>query len=184
MEIVKKWIYTYKLLMKSKSLCHQLQYHLTIMIKIVMITESTLLYRSPWLDLKMSSAISLLTTQALLKWTLIIISDRASSYSSSSWNLFTSSARSSAEFDQEEFGGGDHDDGLDPIQRADSTNSSSSYRSTSSIREIDLIPREAVADLQSIAKRMISAGCLRECIQVYGSVRKSAMDASFRETWD
>ncbi|KAJ6415805.1 hypothetical protein OIU84_004575 [Salix udensis] len=66
---------------------------------------------------------------------------------------------------EEEFGGGDHDDGLDPIQRADSTNSSSSYRSTSSIREIDLIPREAVADLQSIAKRMISAGCLRECIQ-------------------
>ncbi|KAJ6704184.1 EXOCYST SUBUNIT EXO70 FAMILY PROTEIN [Salix viminalis] len=110
----------------------------------------------------------------------LIISDRASSYSSSSWNLFTSSARSSAEFDQEEFGGGDHDDGLDPIQRADSTNSSSSYRSTSSIREIDLIPQEAVADLQSIAKRMISAGCLRECIQVYGSVRKSAMDASFR----
>ncbi|KAJ7003285.1 exocyst complex component EXO70A1-like [Populus alba x Populus x berolinensis] len=64
--------------------------------------------------------------------------------------------------------------------RADSTNSSVSYRSTSSIREIDLIPQEAVADLQSIAKRMISAGYFRECIQVYGSVRKSAVDASFR----
>ncbi|KAJ6932817.1 exocyst complex component EXO70A1-like [Populus alba x Populus x berolinensis] len=63
--------------------------------------------------------------------------------------------------------------------RADSTNSSVSYRSCS-IREIDLIPLEAVADLQSIAKRMISAGYFRECIQVYGSVRKSAVDASFR----
>ncbi|KAL9387651.1 hypothetical protein Peur_020775 [Populus x canadensis] len=106
----------------------------------------------------------------------LIISDRAS------LNHYTSSGRSITEFDQEEVrrGGGDHDDGLDPIQRADSTNSSASYRSTSSIREIDLIPLEAVADLQSIAKRMISAGYFRECIQVYGSVRKSAVDASFR----
>ncbi|XP_057733388.1 exocyst complex component EXO70A1 [Arachis stenosperma] len=56
----------------------------------------------------------------------------------------------------------------------------SSYRSTSSIREIDLIPSEAVYDLRSIAERMISSGYLRECIQVYGSVRKSAVDASFR----
>jgi exocyst complex protein 7 len=106
----------------------------------------------------------------------IIISDRAS------LNHYTSSVRSITEFDQEEVrrGGGDHDDGLDPIQRADSTTSSASYRSTSSIREIDLIPLEAAADLQSIAKRMISAGYFRECIQVYGSVRKSALDASFR----
>lgn len=59
-------------------------------------------------------------------------------------------------------------------------NSSSSYRSTSSIREIDLIPSDAVYDLRSIAERMISTGYLRECIQVYGSVRKSAVDASFR----
>ncbi|KAL3610477.1 hypothetical protein D5086_001497 [Populus alba] len=98
----------------------------------------------------------------------------------SSLNHNTSSVGSSNEFDQEEVGGGDHVDALDPIQRADSSNSSASYRSTSSIREIDLIPQEAVADLQSIAKRMISAGYLRECIQVYGSVRKSAVDASFR----
>lgn len=106
----------------------------------------------------------------------LIISDRAS------LNHNTSSVRSITEFDQEEVrrGGGDHDDGLDPIQRADSTNSSASYRSTSSIREIDLIPLEAAADLQSIAKRMISAGYFRECVQVYGSVRKSAVDASFR----
>ncbi|XP_059457216.1 exocyst complex component EXO70A1-like [Corylus avellana] len=56
----------------------------------------------------------------------------------------------------------------------------SSYRSTSSIREIDLVPSEAVLDLRSIAERMVSAGYLRECIQVYGSVRKLAVDASFR----
>lgn len=75
--------------------------------------------------------------------------------------------------------GGD-DDITDPIQRADSGSTTPSYRSTSSIREMDLLPQEAVTDLQSIARRMISAGYLRECIQVYGSVRRSAVDASFR----
>ncbi|XVF25245.1 hypothetical protein REPUB_Repub13aG0196600 [Reevesia pubescens] len=58
---------------------------------------------------------------------------------------------------------------------------SSSYRSTSSIREVDLMPPDAIADLQAIAMRMISSGYLRECIQVYGSVRKSAVDSSFRK---
>ncbi|XAR49873.1 hypothetical protein NMG60_11004042 [Bertholletia excelsa] len=58
---------------------------------------------------------------------------------------------------------------------------SSTYRSTSSIREIDLIPSGAIYDLRSIAERMISAGYLRECVQVYGSGRKSAVDASFRQ---
>ncbi|KAL1203747.1 Exocyst complex component EXO70A1 [Cardamine amara subsp. amara] len=53
-------------------------------------------------------------------------------------------------------------------------------RSTSSIREIELIPIEAVVHLSWIARRMVSAGYLRECIQVYGSVRKSAVDSSFR----
>ncbi|KAI3949775.1 hypothetical protein MKW92_039965 [Papaver armeniacum] len=57
---------------------------------------------------------------------------------------------------------------------------STSYRTTSSIKEIDLIPQEPISDLRSIAERMITAGYLRECIQVYGSVRKSAVDASFR----
>ncbi|KAJ0006833.1 hypothetical protein Pint_29186 [Pistacia integerrima] len=60
------------------------------------------------------------------------------------------------------------------------TVASSSYRSTSCIREIDLIPEETIEDLKSIAQRMIAAGYLRECIQVYGSVRKSAVDASFK----
>ncbi|KAL0009053.1 hypothetical protein SO802_010555 [Lithocarpus litseifolius] len=58
--------------------------------------------------------------------------------------------------------------------------SRSSYRSTSSIREIDLVMSDAIYDLRSIAERMIAAGYLWECIQVYGSVWKSAVDASFR----
>ncbi|OMO70613.1 Exocyst complex protein Exo70 [Corchorus capsularis] len=66
------------------------------------------------------------------------------------------------------------------LQHCESSDSSS-YRSTSSIREVDLMPAEAIADLQAIAMRMISSGYLRECIQVYGSVRKSAVDSSFRK---
>ncbi|KAL6285356.1 hypothetical protein ACE6H2_009746 [Prunus campanulata] len=65
------------------------------------------------------------------------------------------------------------------LQRGDSSNTCS-YRSTSSIRELDLIPSDAVVDLRNIAERMIAAGYLRECIQVYGGVRKSAVDSSFR----
>ncbi|CAM8955914.1 unnamed protein product [Rhodiola kirilowii] len=57
--------------------------------------------------------------------------------------------------------------------------SSVSYKTTKSIREVDLIPSEAINDLRSIAERMITADYLRECIQVYGSVRKSTMDESF-----
>lgn len=65
------------------------------------------------------------------------------------------------------------------LHHCESTDSSG-YRSTSSIRELDLMMPEAISDLQAIAMRMISAGYLRECIQVYGSVRKSAVDSSFR----
>uniref|UniRef100_A0A0V0IFU9 Exocyst subunit Exo70 family protein n=1 Tax=Solanum chacoense TaxID=4108 RepID=A0A0V0IFU9_SOLCH len=43
------------------------------------------------------------------------------------------------------------------------------------------MPPVAIYDLRSIAERMISAGYLRECIQVYGSVRKSAVESSFRK---
>ncbi|KAM6585409.1 hypothetical protein CsatB_012411 [Cannabis sativa] len=80
--------------------------------------------------------------------------------------------------DYEDDGDEDKDDD-ELLRRGDSSNSVS-YRSTSSIREIDLIPSDAVIDLRSIAERMISAGYLRECIQVYGSVRKSTVDSSFR----
>lgn len=56
-----------------------------------------------------------------------------------------------------------------------------SCRSMNSIREQDLIPQESVLDLRCIAKRMITAGYLRECVQVYGSVRKSVVDGSFKK---
>ncbi|KAI3521343.1 hypothetical protein L1887_10806 [Cichorium endivia] len=65
--------------------------------------------------------------------------------------------------------------------RGESSNTISSYRSMSSIREIDLIPSDIVCDLRSIAERMIAAGYFRECVQVYGSVRKSAVDACFKK---
>ncbi|KAG7577194.1 Exocyst complex component Exo70 [Arabidopsis thaliana x Arabidopsis arenosa] len=57
----------------------------------------------------------------------------------------------------------------------------SSYRSTSSIREMDLISPEAVSDLRSIVQRMVAAGYSRECIQVYGTVRKSTMETIFKQ---
>ncbi|KAL9463658.1 hypothetical protein AB3S75_001467 [Citrus x aurantiifolia] len=69
----------------------------------------------------------------------------------------------------------------DVLKHSESNTSvSSSYRSTSCIREIELIPEETIEDLKNIAQRMIAAGCLRECTQVYGSVRKSAIDSSFK----
>ncbi|KAM3699268.1 hypothetical protein ACB094_05G013100 [Castanea mollissima] len=88
-------------------------------------------------------------------------------------NLSLKLAQQREERDEAEGEGGD--------SVADGASSSrSSYRSTSSIREIDLVPSDAIYDLRCIAERMIAAGYLRECIQVYGSVRKSAVDASFR----
>ncbi|OAY81171.1 Exocyst complex component EXO70A1 [Ananas comosus] len=56
----------------------------------------------------------------------------------------------------------------------------SSCSSIRSIREIDLLPPEAIHDLRSIAERMIGAGYGRECYQAYGSARKAAVDACFR----
>ncbi|KAJ0491995.1 putative exocyst complex component Exo70, cullin repeat-like-containing domain superfamily [Helianthus annuus] len=56
-----------------------------------------------------------------------------------------------------------------------------SCRSMNSIREQDLLPPESIADLRCIAERMIAAGYYRECVQVYGSVRKSVVDGSFKK---
>ncbi|KAL2343639.1 hypothetical protein Fmac_004924 [Flemingia macrophylla] len=61
------------------------------------------------------------------------------------------------------------------------SSAASSYRSTSSIREVDLLPSDAFYDLHCIAERMVSSDYLRQCIQVYGSVRKSSVDASFHK---
>ncbi|KAL5730316.1 hypothetical protein ACHQM5_003152 [Ranunculus cassubicifolius] len=74
-----------------------------------------------------------------------------------------------------------HEDFDNSVNEDGGNNTMHSYRSTSSIHEMDLVPIEAITDFRSIAERMISAGYLRECIQVYGSVRKSAIDASFRQ---
>ncbi|WOL06532.1 hypothetical protein Cni_G15266 [Canna indica] len=57
----------------------------------------------------------------------------------------------------------------------------SSIRATRSIREIDLLPADAVDDLRSIAERMIAAGYGRECVQVYAGARKAAVDVCFRQ---
>jgi exocyst complex component 7 len=57
---------------------------------------------------------------------------------------------------------------------------STAYRSLRSIREIDLLPDDAVADLRAIASRMAAAEHGRECAQVYASVRKPSVDASLR----
>lgn len=66
-------------------------------------------------------------------------------------------------------------------QESSTSTPGSCYKSTSSIREVDLIPSDAVYDLRCIAERMIATGYLRECIQVYASVRKSAVDASLKK---
>lgn len=66
-------------------------------------------------------------------------------------------------------------------EQGESSRTISSYRSMSSIRELDLMPTDSICDLRSIAERMITAGYFRECVQVYGGVRKSAVDASFKK---
>ncbi|CAN6210776.1 unnamed protein product [Urochloa humidicola] len=73
---------------------------------------------------------------------------------------------------------GDDDDGGGSV--SSSVGRRSSYRSLPSIREIDLYPADAVSDLHAIASRMAAAGYARECVQVYASVRKPAVDSALR----
>jgi exocyst complex component 7 len=54
------------------------------------------------------------------------------------------------------------------------------YLSMRSIKQIDLFPPDAIEDLRNIASRMVAAGYWRECMQVYGSARKPAVDQSLR----
>ncbi|XP_031490814.1 exocyst complex component EXO70A1-like [Nymphaea colorata] len=51
--------------------------------------------------------------------------------------------------------------------------------SSDSMREMDLIPAEAIEDLRKIAARMVAAGYTRECIQAYSSIRKPILDSTF-----
>ncbi|KAL5537403.1 hypothetical protein UlMin_043111 [Ulmus minor] len=113
----------------------------------------------------------------LLTHTSPIETDSLTDPSSSTHSAATSFSTGVGEFEDD--GDEDKEEEEELLRRGDSSNSVS-YRSTSSIREIDLIPSDAVIDLRSIAERMISAGYLRECIQVYGSVRKSTVDSSFK----
>ncbi|KAF8393648.1 hypothetical protein HHK36_021894 [Tetracentron sinense] len=95
----------------------------------------------------------------------------------------SSRTETSGEFDDDEYPEENRErkeEEQEQEEEGEGEGSSTSYQTTNSIREIDLIPSEAIYDLRSIAERMISSGYLRECIQVYGSVRKSAVDASFR----
>ncbi|KAI3759797.1 hypothetical protein L6452_07860 [Arctium lappa] len=66
-------------------------------------------------------------------------------------------------------------------ERGESSRTITSYRSMSSIRELDLMPLDSICDLRCIAERMIASGYFKECVQVYGGVRKSAVDASFKK---
>ncbi|KAK4791589.1 hypothetical protein SAY86_032002 [Trapa natans] len=103
------------------------------------------------------------------------ISESTYSFSESTHSFSESSTHHHPSDDHDVYGG---DEAESSARR--SSSGSINYRSTSSIREIDLVPAEAISDLRSIADRMISAGYMRECVQVYGSVRKSAVDANFR----
>ncbi|XP_072978988.1 exocyst complex component EXO70A1-like [Typha angustifolia] len=80
----------------------------------------------------------------------------------------------------------DHGEEESPLAASEDSEGSStvgrrsSYRSMRSIREIDLLPSDAIYDLRSVSEQMISAGYGRECVQVYSSIRKSAVDLCFR----
>ncbi|KAM0895056.1 hypothetical protein ACQ4PT_024076 [Festuca glaucescens] len=78
--------------------------------------------------------------------------------------------------DRESSAGNDDDEN----SRSSSVGRRSSYRSMTSIREIDLFPADAISDLSAIASRMAAAGYDRECVQVYASVRKPAVDSALR----
>ncbi|MQM20039.1 hypothetical protein Taro_053053 [Colocasia esculenta] len=85
------------------------------------------------------------------------------------------------EADEDAADGSSRGGGGGSISRTITASSNQSYRSASSIREIDLVPADAVDDLRSIAERMVASGYGRECVQVYGSVRKAAVDHSLRQ---
>jgi exocyst complex protein 7 len=75
---------------------------------------------------------------------------------------------------------GDDEEGAGGGSVSSSVGRRSSYRSMPSIREIDLFPADAISDLHAVASRMAAAGYGRECVQVYASVRKPAVDSALR----
>ncbi|PUZ70842.1 hypothetical protein GQ55_2G267800 [Panicum hallii var. hallii] len=72
----------------------------------------------------------------------------------------------------------DDDDGSGSV--SSSVGRRRTYRSLLSIREVDLYPADAISDLHAIVSCMSEAGYGRECVQVYASVRKLAVDSALR----
>lgn len=62
----------------------------------------------------------------------------------------------------------------------DSVDSNGS-RTSRNICDFDVIPKDQINDLRLIAKRMMMSGYFRECVQVYGGVRKIKLDACFKK---
>ncbi|KAK9047879.1 hypothetical protein SSX86_033159 [Deinandra increscens subsp. villosa] len=83
-------------------------------------------------------------------------------------------------YDLRSIGGGDISGGEDVYVDTISTSSLEQGESSTTIT-IDLIPSDSIYDLRCIAERMINAGYFRKCIQVYSSVRKAAVDTSFKK---
>ncbi|XP_073056205.1 exocyst complex component EXO70A1-like [Primulina eburnea] len=110
------------------------------------------------------------------------LADSAHLWSHSSISSRSDSLEFSSHSQEFEFKEENENSFVKQLQHSDSciSSASSCYKSDSSIRGVDLIPSDAAYDLRCIAERMIAAGFLRECIQVYASVRKSVVDASFR----
>uniref|UniRef100_A0A7N0VCR5 Exocyst subunit Exo70 family protein n=1 Tax=Kalanchoe fedtschenkoi TaxID=63787 RepID=A0A7N0VCR5_KALFE len=131
---------------------------------------------------KVNGAIQIAMARLEDEFRNILITHSAPLETDSLLDLTTLSADSSAEFDEFSVDVDASPDRVLELSEGESSSrarSSVSYKTTKSIREVDLIPAEAIDDLRSIAERMIASDYLRECVQVYGSVRKSAVDASF-----
>nr|XP_043617366.1 exocyst complex component EXO70A1-like [Erigeron canadensis] len=113
-----------------------------------------------------------------------LLSDSSVTCSSSTPRTRTSSSSSffgnnnTSNKDEEEEG---EEEEEELLSEQGESSSLSTYRSMSSIREIDLMPCDSVNDLRLIAQRMIFAGYSRECVQVYATVRKPAVDATFKK---
>ncbi|KAF8091929.1 hypothetical protein N665_0432s0031 [Sinapis alba] len=144
------------------------------------------------LETRANSAIQIAMARLEDEFRNILVSHSSPINSDSLMSSSSSSSHLEVEEDASNNDEDDQEEETDLLKRTGSSSSSSSAtvrlptgrgsysRSTSSIREIELIPIDAVVYLSWIARRMVSAGYLRECIQVYGSVRKSAVDSSFR----
>jgi exocyst complex protein 7 len=70
---------------------------------------------------------------------------------------------------------GSSDDGSTDEDVSSSGHRRSRNSNAEEICEIDMMPLDAVLDLRSIAKRMVSGGYGSECVRIYGQTRKSVI---------